>query len=188
MAESAERSRGRRVSTSDVRCRLSARYTVRRRCSMKTAVGQNGQPECDSPELPTNGVHEAMGLWRAVVYAVCNDWPSEVFIRPTAGVRPAAGGCCMFLGTTRRLSVTQNVARLSVSLPVGNLHSQDRTVTHTKMLKSFIGDNSPRVVRFTPLQTDYRQTTATFFYYSLFFYSFLTASIVQLGMSTVDKR
>ena len=47
MVESAERRR-RRVSTVDVRCLVQVLSKVRRRCSMKTAVGQkNAQPECD---------------------------------------------------------------------------------------------------------------------------------------------
>ena len=47
MAESAKRRR-RRVSTVDVRCPVHALSKVRRRCSLKTVVGQNAQPECDS--------------------------------------------------------------------------------------------------------------------------------------------
>ena len=45
MAESAER---RRRQSVDVRCPVQALSKVCRRCSMKTAVRQNAQPECDS--------------------------------------------------------------------------------------------------------------------------------------------
>jgi len=36
------------ASSIDIRCPEKAPSEVRRRCSMKTAVGQNAQPECDS--------------------------------------------------------------------------------------------------------------------------------------------
>ena len=42
-------SRAQTTSSVDVRCPVQALSKVRRRCSMKTAVGQvNAQPECDS--------------------------------------------------------------------------------------------------------------------------------------------
>ena len=40
--------RAQTTSSVDVRCPVQALSKVRRRCSMKTAVGQNAQPECDS--------------------------------------------------------------------------------------------------------------------------------------------
>ena len=41
-------SRAQTSSSVDVRCLVQALSKVRRRCSMKTAVGQNAQPECHS--------------------------------------------------------------------------------------------------------------------------------------------
>ena len=41
-------SRAQTTSSVDVRCPVQALSKVRRRCSIKTAVGQNAQPECDS--------------------------------------------------------------------------------------------------------------------------------------------
>ena len=41
-------SRAQTTSSVNVRCPVQAVSKVRRRCSMKTAVGQNAQPECDS--------------------------------------------------------------------------------------------------------------------------------------------
>jgi len=40
-------SRAQTTSSIDVRCPVQAVSKVRRRCSMKTAVGKNAQPECD---------------------------------------------------------------------------------------------------------------------------------------------
>jgi len=41
-------SRAQTASSIDIRCPEKVPSKVRRRCSMKTAVGQNAQPECDS--------------------------------------------------------------------------------------------------------------------------------------------
>jgi len=41
-------SRAQTASSIDIRCPEKAPSKVRRHCSMKTGVGQNGQPECDS--------------------------------------------------------------------------------------------------------------------------------------------
>ena len=41
-------SRAQTTSSVDVRCPVQALSKVRRRCSMKTAVSQHAQPECDS--------------------------------------------------------------------------------------------------------------------------------------------
>jgi len=77
------------TSSVDVRCPVQALSKVRRRCSIKTAVGQKAQPECDSlrnsqpMELRSNGVMHSDRLAektkRAAAFkADCNrscSWP-----------------------------------------------------------------------------------------------------------------